>query len=340
SLKPFRNASSTDADSPGDRTLRNPITGIDPCCARAVSGHAATAPPSAASNSRRPMVTVMRPPVRGCVNATIPRHERAVLTAWPLARAGRHDTGLNGSPPSKTLLAFKSCLLCPRKGTSGVDDLSSRLLPPPSLGERRHRGLARRRVAVSRRAVFAPSEGQRPEPRLADWRSRSFHDATDDNAIGNHSTRRRSERPQPRWRRSSRFAQAASQCHRAGLSSLRVGSFSRCGFMRDFNKRYASGLRQRHQVVVEFVKAQFQAAGTFYSVVRDPDWRRCFFCLARTEMLSDVVEVVDTFEIGALAFLVKSHFRRRVTLNFFSHSFEQLSSLPNRAKTLFEVRQR
>jgi hypothetical protein len=27
--------------------------------------------------------------VRGCVNATIPRHERAVLTAWPPARAGR-----------------------------------------------------------------------------------------------------------------------------------------------------------------------------------------------------------------------------------------------------------
>src|SRR5262245_15022349 len=31
-----------------------------PCCARAASGHAA-APPSAASNARRPMVTVIRP---------------------------------------------------------------------------------------------------------------------------------------------------------------------------------------------------------------------------------------------------------------------------------------
>jgi len=52
-----------------------------PCCALAASGHAAAAPPSAVSNSRRPMVTVMRPPVRWCVNATIPRHERAVFTA-------------------------------------------------------------------------------------------------------------------------------------------------------------------------------------------------------------------------------------------------------------------
>ena len=35
------------------------------CCARAASGHAATAPPSAASNSRRPMVTVIRPSRQG-----------------------------------------------------------------------------------------------------------------------------------------------------------------------------------------------------------------------------------------------------------------------------------
>ena len=31
------------------------------CCALAASGHAAAAPPSEASNSRRPLVTVMRP---------------------------------------------------------------------------------------------------------------------------------------------------------------------------------------------------------------------------------------------------------------------------------------
>jgi hypothetical protein len=48
------------------------------CCARAASGHAAV-PPSAASNSRRPMVTVIRPSRARCVKGTIPRHERAVL---------------------------------------------------------------------------------------------------------------------------------------------------------------------------------------------------------------------------------------------------------------------
>ena len=49
------------------------------CCARAASGHAAAAPPSATSNSRRPIVTVIRPSRARCVKATIPRHERAVL---------------------------------------------------------------------------------------------------------------------------------------------------------------------------------------------------------------------------------------------------------------------
>ena len=36
--------------------LRNPITGIAGCCARAASGHAAAAPPSSVMNSRRLMV--------------------------------------------------------------------------------------------------------------------------------------------------------------------------------------------------------------------------------------------------------------------------------------------
>ena len=45
------------ADGPrtasGDWLLRNPITGIAGCCARAASGHAAAAPPSSVMNSRR-----------------------------------------------------------------------------------------------------------------------------------------------------------------------------------------------------------------------------------------------------------------------------------------------
>ena len=43
-------------------------------------GHAAAAPPSAASNSRRPMVTVIRPSRARCVKGRIPRHARAVFT--------------------------------------------------------------------------------------------------------------------------------------------------------------------------------------------------------------------------------------------------------------------
>jgi hypothetical protein len=39
------------------------------------------------------------------------------------------------------------------------------LAPPPTLGERRHRGLARRGVAVRRCAVFVAPEGECPYPR-------------------------------------------------------------------------------------------------------------------------------------------------------------------------------
>ena len=38
---------------PADSPLRNPITGIAGCCARAASGHAAAAPPRSVMNSRR-----------------------------------------------------------------------------------------------------------------------------------------------------------------------------------------------------------------------------------------------------------------------------------------------
>src|SRR5262249_19911793 len=59
---------------------KNPMVGTLPaCCARAASGHAA-APPRAASNSRRPMVTVIRPSRARCVKETIPRHDGAVFT--------------------------------------------------------------------------------------------------------------------------------------------------------------------------------------------------------------------------------------------------------------------
>src|SRR6516162_1072494 len=60
----LRNAAMRDcaSGSLSERPISTPIRRIRlDCCACAASGHAATAPPSAASNSRRPMVTVIRP---------------------------------------------------------------------------------------------------------------------------------------------------------------------------------------------------------------------------------------------------------------------------------------
>ena len=54
SLRPCRKAATTPEDSLGDRLLRNPITRIAACCARAASGHAA-APPMILMKSRRLM---------------------------------------------------------------------------------------------------------------------------------------------------------------------------------------------------------------------------------------------------------------------------------------------
>jgi hypothetical protein len=70
---------------------KNPMVGTFACCARAPSGQT-VAPPSAASNSRRPMVTVMRPSRARCVKGTIPRHEGAVFTlkeGWTAALAAQ-----------------------------------------------------------------------------------------------------------------------------------------------------------------------------------------------------------------------------------------------------------
>ena len=44
------------------------------------------------------------------------------------------------------------------------------LLPPPVFRERRHRGLARRLVAVRQRAVLVVAKGQHPHPRRTERR--------------------------------------------------------------------------------------------------------------------------------------------------------------------------
>jgi len=95
--------------SRNDPLSRSPTTGIADCCARAASGHAATAPPSATRNSRRPMVTVIRPSRARCVRGTIPRHERAVLTTRHPAQVGPTlGTVCNRAPPGPTQLPAKS----------------------------------------------------------------------------------------------------------------------------------------------------------------------------------------------------------------------------------------
>src|SRR5215472_2897796 len=70
--------------------------------------------------------------------------------------------------------------------TASTRALSSRPLPPPALCECRHRGLARRLVAVRRPTVFVVAKGQRPHPRRPDWRGMDLEDATDNSAIDEH----------------------------------------------------------------------------------------------------------------------------------------------------------
>src|SRR5262249_35456663 len=60
------------------------------------------------------------------------------------------------------------------------------LLPPPALGERRHRGLACRLVAMRWPTVFVMAEGQRPHPRRTNRRGVDLKDAADYITVGQH----------------------------------------------------------------------------------------------------------------------------------------------------------
>src|SRR5262249_29809024 len=55
-----------------------------------------------------------------------------------------------------------------------------------TLRECRHRSLARRLIAVRRRAVFMVPEGKRPHPRRVYGRRISLEDAADDSALRKH----------------------------------------------------------------------------------------------------------------------------------------------------------
>ena len=56
-LAPVGTGRRGNSSAPHVSLLSHPITGIAACCARAATGHAA-APPTSATNSRRPMPTV------------------------------------------------------------------------------------------------------------------------------------------------------------------------------------------------------------------------------------------------------------------------------------------
>src|SRR5262249_27999203 len=66
------------------------------------------------------------------------------------------------------------------------DGLSSALLPPPALGERRHGGLTCRLVAMRWPPVLVMAKSQRPHPRCTNRRRMDLEDAADNSAIDEH----------------------------------------------------------------------------------------------------------------------------------------------------------
>jgi hypothetical protein len=137
---------------------RNPITGIASCCPRAAS-HAA-APPRAASNSRPPIVTVMRPSrarVRRCKDTT-PRARcpNCVATGAGGAGAGPPLDRCPGHAPACSQELPGHGLHCAR------GDANSALLTPVAVQNR-----ITRSCAVSGIVVFAIAT-----PAANFWRTR------------------------------------------------------------------------------------------------------------------------------------------------------------------------
>src|SRR5262249_6937748 len=74
---------------------------------------------------------------------------------WPWGRSWEDSQG--SSLPGSTDARIER--------TSGLANGRAGLFPSPALGERRHRSLARRLVAVCWRAILMLTEGERPQPR-------------------------------------------------------------------------------------------------------------------------------------------------------------------------------
>ena len=88
----------------------------------------------------------------------------------------------------RVIPAIPACPVRPKSGHSANDRVCPRVasFPPPTLGERRHRGLARRLVAMGGRAILVIIVRERPHPRHPHRYSGRFHDAPDRDAIGKH----------------------------------------------------------------------------------------------------------------------------------------------------------
>ena len=59
-------------------------------------------------------------------------------------------------------------------------------IPVASSLQTRSWRLARRRIAVRRRAILMIAKGQRPHPRHANWHSGRLHDAANDGTVAEH----------------------------------------------------------------------------------------------------------------------------------------------------------
>ena len=89
-MRPSLSASTILPESFSDRLLRNPTTGVATCCARAATGHAATAPPRRLVNSRR---RISAPKLRGqhCIGSeeyfdrAQPGHQNHCRSAQPMS---------------------------------------------------------------------------------------------------------------------------------------------------------------------------------------------------------------------------------------------------------------
>src|SRR5215472_7244604 len=161
SLRPRRNARKRSVIASGDLGSRSPITGIAACCARAASGHGAAAPTSV-MNARRLIVAPRgqnHAPHRLTAARVLERDERGANCdqLFSAVNVGfeSHDRGQN----RKSSVSANGFSVCPRKQTY-LPILE--LLPPPALGEHRHRCLARRGIA--RRLIRSPRRRPRAWP--------------------------------------------------------------------------------------------------------------------------------------------------------------------------------